>query len=139
MLMLNKDIYVPGNQINTLGDLNYDTLYEVFEDLFANDVLMYEYTDVIYGAAPAAVAYFGYINPKNKSSIESIPSFIPVSDYPIGIGLCKPLDKEIGLVANIRFFEDETIKVFTAHEIAIIGYFEGDKKNTRTIEFKKSN
>jgi N4-gp56 family major capsid protein len=61
-------------------------------------------------------AYIGLIHPDTEAQLESIPGYIPITEYSDAM---KAEEDEVGSYRNIRFFRSTNCKVFTAGGAAV--------------------
>jgi N4-gp56 family major capsid protein len=67
--------------------------------------------DTSIGTVGIRAAYIGLVHPDTEAQLESIPGYIPVSEYSDAM---KAEDDECGSFRNIRFFRSTNCKVFLA-------------------------
>jgi N4-gp56 family major capsid protein len=72
--------------------------------------------DTNVGTVGIRAAYIGLVHPDTEAQLESIPGYIPVSEYSDAM---KAEEDEVGSFRNIRFFKSTNCKVFLAAGLAV--------------------
>jgi N4-gp56 family major capsid protein len=123
-----RDVLVAGTNVIYTNGSARNTLNTVLSSVALRSAIRYlgrqnaKYVrsiikaDTNVGTVGIRAAYIGLVHPDTEAQLESIPGYIPVTEYSDAM---KAEDDECGSYRNIRFFRSTNCKVFLAAGLAV--------------------